>query len=325
MSVSRIQRLLQLVTILQAARGRTARELAGELEVSRRTIFRDLNVLELAHIPYYFDLAGGGYRIGRHFFLPPINLTLPEALAILGMAERLRGSTRLPLLAHAARAAVKVEGALPAGIRDHVGSVLNRLHIRLGRTARHEGLDDLFDLLSTAIVQKRICHVVYISFYERRQITTNVHPLRLIFCDRAWYLIAYSSRHDEVRTFKLGRIRKLALTERTFERPRDVNLDRYFGAAWNMIPEGKLYDVHLRFERKVAGYVAEVRWHPSQQVQWNDDGTLDFRVRVDGLGEISWWILGYGDQVEVLCPRQLRRRIAGIASAVAARHAGEGR
>ena len=324
MSISRVYRLLSLITLLQSGRGYTARELARELEVSRRTIFRDLNMLEMAHIPYYHDPDSGGYRISRHFFLPPINLTLTEALAILMMAGRLRGAKRLPLLSHAAQAAMKVEGSLPKSVRDHVGSVLARLHVAIGPTARHEGLDAMFHELSGAIVEKRICRMVYISFHEKAQISTNVHPLRLAFLNRAWYLIAYSSKHDEVRTFKLGRIRKLTVTPRSFATPADVKLDEHFGSAWCMIPEGKLYDVHLRFARKVAGNVAEVRWHPSQRVQWHDDGSLDFHVTVDGLGEITWWILGYGDQVEVVAPPALRKRIAAIGRAVVRKHAREG-
>jgi proteasome accessory factor B len=87
-----------------------------------------------------------------------------------------------------------------------------------------------------------------------------------------------------------------------------------------MIPEGKLHRVHLHFRRKVAGNVAEVQWHPSQKVRWNDDGSIEFHVRVDGLGEITWWILGYGDEVEVVAPVELRRRIAAVAAKVARKH-----
>ncbi len=66
----------------------------------------------------------------------------------------------------------------------------------------------------------------------------------------------------------------------------------------------------MRFSKMVAQNVAEVAWHKTQKVKLNDDGTLDFRVTVSGLGEISWWILGYGDQAEVLQPPKLRQMIA---------------
>jgi len=199
-----------------------------------------------------------------------------------------------------------------------VGSVLDRLHLQLGPTSRHEGLDSLFDQLAGAIVSRKAARLVYISFHEKRQIRQTVFPLRLLFVNRAWYLIAYAPKHGQRRTFKLGRIRKLTVTDRTFVPPEDVDAEEPFGAAWNMIPEGKLHDVHLHFRRMVAGNVAEVQWHPSQQVEWNDDGSIEFRVTVDGLREITWWVLGYGDQAEVVEPAELRRRIGQVAAGVVA-------
>ncbi|MHC4295586.1 MAG: helix-turn-helix transcriptional regulator, partial [Planctomycetota bacterium] len=63
----------------------------------------------------------------------------------------------------------------------------------------------------------------------------------------------------------------------------------------------------------------------TQEVEWNEDGSIEFRVRVDGLGEIAWWVLGYGDQVEVVSPAALRKRIAGVAENVVKTHSGKGR
>jgi len=279
-------------------------------------------MLEMAHIPYYFDPASGGYRISRHFFLPPINLTLGEALSMLAMTGRIEGARDVPLVGHGTRAAVKLESSLPQSVRDFVGPVLDKLSVSLGPLADHAGLDGVFDSLSGAVVDRRICQLLYHSLYERRDIYLTVKPLRLVFMGRAWYLIGDSRTHREVRTFKLSRIMELTVTRRTFRKPRDVDLNKYFGNAWNMIPEGREYDVHLHFAPKVATNVAEVRWHKTQNAEFRPDGSLDYRVTVDGLGEISWWILGYGDQVEVIEPPALRRRIANVAESVVARYAG---
>ena len=246
MSVSRVYRILRLITILQGSRCYTAGELAEELEVSRRTIFRDLNMLEMAHIPYYYDTERKGYRISRHFFLPPINLTLAEALAVLILARRMRGRGQLPLLAAGARAAVKIESALPAPIRQDLGSILDRLSVLLGPVARHGGLDEMFQEFADAVARRKVCRIVYISFYEKKQITCTIHPLRMLFLGRAWYVIAYSRKHRASRTFKLGRVRKLTVTDQTFTEPAEIDLEEYFGNAWAMIPEGKLHDVHLQ-------------------------------------------------------------------------------
>jgi len=320
MSVSRVYRLLRLITMLQSGRGYTVDELAKELEVSRRTVFRDLNMLELAHIPYYFDRRRRSYRINQHFFLSPVNLTLAEALALLVSAKRTRGSSMLPLAASSTRAAMKLESVLPHGVRDYLGTVMDQVAIVPAPSARQRGLDAVFDRLVSAVAGRKVCRIVYISFYERKQITLKVEPLRLLFVSRAWYLIGYSRMHRQRRTFKIGRIRKLTVLDETFDPSVHETSQREFGDAWSMIPEGKTHDVHLRFLPKVAGNVAEVNWHHSQQVDWRADGSIDFRARVDGLGEILWWILGYGDQVKVIAPRVLARQVAGMARRVVAQY-----
>ena len=322
MRISRIYRLLRLITMLQSGRSYTVAQLAAELEVSRRTVFRDLNVLEMARVPYYYDRQRGAYRINQHFFLPPLNLTLPEALALLVAARRTVGSAVLPMARASEQASVKLESVLPQPVREHLGTVLTKVAVRPAPPARHPGLDEDFDRLLAAITERRLCRLVYLSFQERRQITVTVEPLRLVFIGRAWYLIAYCRRHRQQRTYKLGRIRKLVVTDRTFP-AREVKEDGLFGDAWCMIPEGRLYDVHLHFEPKVAGNVAEVNWHRSQQVQWNPDGSIEFRARVDGLGEITWWILGYGDQVKVVGPPELAERVAAVARSVVALYGGQ--
>jgi proteasome accessory factor B len=307
--------------MLQSGRSYTPDELSQELEVSRRTVFRDLNMLELAGVPYYFDQERNTYRICQHFFLPPVNLTLGEALTMLVLARHLGRTDKLPLLTDGSRAAAKLQSVLPEAIRRHVGDVLEHVNVSLLPMARHDGLDGVFDRLTGAVVGRRACRMRYDSLHDGRELDITVHPLRVTFHGRAWYLLAFSPTHGEVRTFKLARIRELSVLDDVFVPPADVRLEQPFGQAWSMIPEGRLYDVHLRFEPKVATNVAEVQWHPSQRTTANADGTLDFRVRVDGLGEIRWWILGYGDQVQVLAPPQLRQQVAQVARSMAARYA----
>jgi proteasome accessory factor B len=319
-NVSRIYRLLRLVNLLQSGRAMTANELADDLQVSRRTVFRDLNALEMAHIPYFYDAVARGYRISQHFFLPPVNLTLAEAMALLVMSGRLGNETGIPLLREGTHAAAKIESVLPRPVREHVGSVIDRLSVSLPATVDHDGLDAAFDALSRAISERRVCAMQYESFYEGKTLDLTVHPLRLAFIGRAWYLLAWSRQDKAVRTYKLVRIADLQISDTCFSASPQAELDEHFGKAWSMIPEGKLYNVHLHFQPMVAGNVAEVRWHDTQEVEHNEDGSIDFRAKVDGLREITWWILGYGDQVKVIKPKALARRVAEVAERTAAQY-----
>ncbi len=320
MSVRRIYRLLRLITMLQSGQTFTADELATELQVSRRTVFRDMNVLEMAHIPYYFDRDQGTYRIQQHFFLAPLNLTLNEALSLLVSVRRVRNSALRPLAASSQRAALKLESVLPSAVRQYVGEVMEKLDLVSQPVSRQEGLEDVFDRLLGAIAQGRSCRMTYISFQERKPINLKIDPLRLTFVGRSWYVLGHSHLHAQRRTFKLGRIKKLTVLEDRFDPSVSSVPPEPFGQAWQMIPEGRLHDVHLHFGAKVAGNVAEINWHASQQVTWNADGTMDFKVRVDGLGEISWWVLGYGEHVKVIAPAELANRVCEAAQKVASKY-----
>lgn len=320
MSVSRVHRLLRVITLLRAQRAPTVADLAEQLEVSRRTVFRDLNMLELAGVPYYYDEPSGGYRIAQTFFLPPVNLTLDEALALLTLA---RHSGQLPLHQLISQASAKIESVLPRSMQSELRRAMAGIRVSWPAQARHSTVPQRFDEFQRAIAQHRKLRISYVSFFERGLIVTELSPYQLFYHQRAWYVVGYSQLHGAVRTFKLGRIRDLATLDKLFVPDEKFSLEAYLGNAWGMIPEGKDENVRLRFSPVVAANVAEVNWHRTQQVTFEPDGSCVFAATVDGLGEISWWILGYGDQVEVLAPATLRTRVRKMAKAVVDRYTAE--
>ncbi len=313
MKISRLQRILQLVTILQTGRYYSPDELAGQLGISRRTIFRDLNMLREAGLPYFHDDEKGGYRMDESFFLQPVNLTLSEALALLLVTQSHTDGCGLPLQNQAREAALKIESVLPRHVQQHCGSILRKTSVEMPARAKHEGLTKTFSILQSATRRRCKVKLTYIAFLEHKQIKLTLRPYHLHFANRAWYVVGYSSLHEAVRIFKLGRIKNLEVTNEFFEEDKDFSMAKFIGDAWSLIPEGKVYDVKLRFDPLVAANVAEVLWHKNQKIQWHEDGSITYAVRVDGINEMSWWVLGYGDKVEVVEPPELRERVAGMA------------
>jgi proteasome accessory factor B len=163
----------------------------------------------------------------------------------------------------------------------------------------------------SAIAKRRCARITYDSFSEGETINTRLSPYRLLFSGRSWYVIARSSLHREVRTFHLGRILQLDVLDDRYQLPRNFSLERYLKNAWQLIPEAGIdWKVVVRFRKKVARNVAEVLWHKTQQTRFEPDGSLIFQCTVTGLGEISWWVMGYGDQAEVIEPPQLARIVS---------------
>lgn len=309
--------------LLQAGRGHNTASLAAECAVSRRTVFRDLEVLRAAGVPLVYDDDGQRYRIPQPFLLPATSFTPQEALALILLCQQLGNHRGVPFLSAATSAALKIESVFPARIRDYLQTVSGAVEIALPQVNRLDGVQDAFDQILAGIAARRSVRIEYDSLTEWKKIKTLLSPYRLMFSRRSWYVVGRSSFHKGVRTFNVGRILRLEPTEELYRIPRGFTIERYLRNAWHLIPEaGRDKEVVVRFQKMVAQNVAEVAWHRTQRVQWNDDGTMDFRVKVSGLGEISWWILGYGDQAEVLEPVALRRLIAERAEKMRAVYAG---
>jgi len=312
MHVGRLHRVLKLLTLLETGHPYNADRLAQTCGVSRRTIYRDLNALEAAGIPVFFDQATGRYQVHETGLMPAVNLRLEEALALVLLAGDLGRRGGLPLLEPARDAAVKLEASLPLGMRAMLEGLARTTSLRPAATARHRGLRATWRRVQDAIRRCQPLDAVYISFHDEGQIRTRLRPYWLLFSERAWYVIGRSSQHGEVRTFKLGRFKRLDPVDGRFTRPKGLSLEKHLGNAWRLI-RGQTYKVHLKFSPLVSPNVAEVNWHRTQQVAWDEDGCVHFRATVDGLSEIVWWVLGYGDQVEVVEPAALRRRVADTA------------
>ena len=162
-----------------------------------------------------------------------------------------------------------------------------------------------------AIETRRAIDLVYLSLTEWETIKTTLHPYTIVFFEHSWYVVGYSSMHNEVRTFNLMRIESLTVLKKRFSIPSTFDLDERIGNAWALIPgTGPDEHVVVKFGSLVAHNVAQVKWHKSQRTHFHADGSLTFRATVSGLEEIGWWILRYGDQAEVKSPLKLRRNIA---------------
>ncbi len=313
MRPSRVGRMIQILTALQSGRNNRVVELAEVHDTSRRTIFRDLNALKEIGVPYYYDAKAGAYSIDPGFFLPSINLNRKEAMILLLMVHKMRNHANMPFKNSILLAAMKLENTLPPQIRRYCNTALRSISIRPGPQAKMDSLDQVFAQLLEAVLRKRIVNMRYYLPREQRSVVIDLSPYHLFYCGIRWYVLGRSSFHKHIRAFRLCRIKELNILDKCFLDEEKFDIQEYLGRAWSMVPEGRLYPVKLRFLPEVAHDVTEVQWHSTQTVTFQDDGSAIVEFRVDGLNEITWWILSYGDRVQVLAPRTLRQRVIEIA------------
>lgn len=277
-------------------------------------------------MPIEYDGSDQKYRIDASHYLQPTNLTLEEALSVVLMAQRADRLERESVFAAAIGAAEKIEASLPAAMQDRLREVAETIDFRPPPVNPLVEKGAIYRTLMKASVDRQVVRVHYDCLTEFRAFVSEFHPYHLLFQERSWYVIGYSARHEEVRTLNIGRVDAVDQLEDRFERPEGFSVKKYLRNAWRLIADDEPDSVvHLRFTSVVARNVAEVLWHPTQRCEFDENGSLDYYVTVSGIREILWWILGYGDQVEVFEPERLRTLVARRLRAAADRYNADGR
>ncbi|CAE7525455.1 unnamed protein product, partial [Symbiodinium sp. CCMP2456] len=185
----------------------THRPPAEACGVSRRTVFRDIESLREAGVPIEYDADAQRYRIDAAHFLPPTNLTLEEALSVVLLAGRVGELERDTLFAAAIGAAQKIEASLPSSMRERLSEVAEAIDLRPPPVNPLADKGDVYRALLRASVDQQAVRIRYDCRTEFREIETDLDPYHLLFQERSWYVIGRSSRHDEVRTFNIGRVK----------------------------------------------------------------------------------------------------------------------
>ena len=317
----RTARLMRVVRLLEGnPDGMRPKDMADRLGMSVRNVYRDLKALENeVGIPVWSEK--GRWGVEAKGFLPPLKLTLPEAMAVfLGARLMVRYADKYdPDLASAFE---KLAAALPDALRAHVARSLDVLQ----DAPRNEAFSDHVRSLTRAWADRRVVEITYEgAAYEGRPGEVSRRTVRPFLIEpslqtHALYLIGWDEDRGAMRTFKIERISDVRVTARTFEPPEGGTLERDLRRGWDIIADQPATDVVLRFSPAVADRVLETTWHPLQKTERAADGGLVWRSTVSGVIEIRLWILSWGEDVEVLEPAELRSQVRDILGRAAARY-----
>ncbi len=314
---ARLHRILKIISLIQGQSGWNAKTLAAECGVTQRTIYRDMEMLEGAGIPYFYDPEAKSYRIRRDFFMKPVELTLDEALAIIALGEHIGGGQQIPFTRAATRAVAKIRSQLPDKMRRQLEGLETHLAIKLAATTSPFGIDDVYTKVRQAIAQGVALRCEYEALGSNGNGGAFVFkPYTLFFNQRAWYVVGHHGGRGAVRCLKLNRFTAMTVTGQTYAIPKSFSLNKHLGNAWRMIRGDKTYEVQLRFDKEFAETISDTHWHETQQIDWQDDGSITFRCKVDGLDEIVWWVLSMGPHCTVVEPAELAARVRELAAGI---------
>ena len=319
----RLARLLSVASILYSRgsgeTGVAVSEIAQLTGMTTRTVYRDINALDEELGVPVFQAGRGRYGIDRKFFLPPLRLSVPEAI-ILFLSARLIARWSDQYDATVVSAFTKLADLLPQPIAQHVAATM--------RVVGEHDPDDTFSRSFSAVArgwaEGRVVELVYDpgTGQEKR---TRVHPyfLEPDAALRSVYLIGFDEPADAMRTYKVERIRSATLTQDRYEIPEGFDPDAWLANSWGIWSSDSTPTalVRLRFDAAVAHRVREAVWHRSQELTELEDGRVELTVTVAGTVEIRPWVLSWGEAVEVIEPAELREAVAASVRDAAARYA----
>lgn len=312
---SRIHRLLKVLTLVQSGRKCTPSELAEECGVDQRTIYRDLNELEGAGFQITFDSASKKYKVEKDCFLPPIQLTAQEALAMAALCEHIAEPEQIPFTKPAWKGLAKVQAAMPQSLRDEMYAISNTVAIKTAQSGPQDGFSDIYETIQQAISDRRslVCQYDSLNANGDQPPEFDFEPYTLFFSVRAWYAIGFHHDREEIRTLKLNRFCKAVMTSRSFEIPEGFSVDSHLGNAWRMM-RGNDEEVELKFSAEFAENISDTIWHKTQEIEDHEDGSATMRCTVSGFNEIVWWILSMGPNCKVIKPAALQEKVRDLAS-----------
>jgi predicted DNA-binding transcriptional regulator YafY len=217
----RADRLFRIVQFLRLSRLLTARALAEKLEVSQRTIYRDVQDLQLSGTPIEGE-AGVGYTIRRDFDLPPLMFTRSELTALVLGARLVRAWGGAENVVAATQALQRIEAVLPADLRSELDSIL----LYAPGDQMQQRLRELLDQLHAACLARRVVAFGY-AREDGEQSSRSVRPLALVFWSGVWTLTSWCELRKDFRTFRIDRMQQVAVLEREFVSERGQRLEDY--------------------------------------------------------------------------------------------------
>ena len=314
-----LERMMRIHQAIVSGGMPTGTTLATELEVTTKTIQRDLDFMrDRLGLPLEYDTGRHGWRYTEEVTgFPTLQITEGELFALLVAEKALqqyRGTNfEKPLLS----AFKKMAASLPDTISLNLADWDKTISFR---TSAEPILNlEIFDALAKATAGH---HQVELTYRKPGRSETEmrlVDPYHLANINGEWFLFAFDHLRKDIRTFVPARVLAVRRTGKTFARPQNFSVDKRLRDSFGVHSSDGQFEVVVQFDSPGADYVREKRWHPSQELRELKGGGVELRMKISSLGEVQRWLLGWGGHAKVIKPPELVASIREAAQAILTR------
>jgi len=308
-------RHIKLLAILrESTNGITRKALADRLGVDERTIWRDLTTLKNAKVPIRASNEAHGRKLW-YIDEPPITPTtfaLEEAAALDIGHRFLAPLTNSFLWESAENGLEKIRKQLGIPLVHLLNKLLEVFYESTTGWSDYSQQSAVIETLTMACEEQKETEIHYRSFSAKEEKSYTIHPYTLVTQGGTLYVVGYSCKDKEVRTWKLNRLTAAERLKSKFKKPADFDIEshRRKGFGVFVFTDKPVQKVRIKVDGGMARYVQEHHWHETQQFEEQSDGGVIVQFEVVPTIELLIWILKLGRHAEVLEPESLRREIA---------------
>ncbi|MDQ6912092.1 MAG: transcriptional regulator [Verrucomicrobiota bacterium] len=309
--------MMRIHAQLKAGEYPNCRKIAQEIEVSKKTIQRDIDFMrDRLGLPIEYDALRFGFHYTEEVAsFPSIEVSEGEVAALFVAQKALAQYHGTPFERPLRSAFRKIADSL----RERVSFSWSDMEETISfHSAGASVADlDLFEKVSQAVLRSVELEFEYRKLKSKEFEARRVRPYHIACLENQWYVFAEDLERKDLRTFALPRMRNVCLTSARFRRPADFSISKVLSGSFGVFEGGKKHRIKLKFDAFAARLVSERTWHESQRFRSAKDGSAILALELGGLEEIERWILSWGSHVRVLEPKQLVERVHEQARAVA--------
>ena len=311
-----LDRMLRIHQMVQAADFPNATRMAKELEVSTKSVHRDIEFMrDRLNLPIEFDHEKNGFYYTEEVSaFPTVQITEGELFALIVAEKALqqyRGTSFEQPLMSAIR---KMEESLP----DTISLDLAQAERTISFRTRAEPILDLgiFDALAKATAARQRLKLIYRKPGQAQLEERLIDPYHLANINGEWFLFAYDHLRKDIRTFVPARIKAVKPTGEIFARRQKFSPEQLLRDSFGVRSGQGKYKVVIRFGSWVADYIREKKWHDSQELHELKDGGVELHLELSSLQEVERWVLGWVGHATVLRPPELAQSVRDAAKRI---------
>lgn len=307
-ALTRQWRLLQMLSACR--NGTTVRELVAETGVVDKTIRRDLQFLAQLGFPLVETVGDHGrksWKLESGAGVPALKFNLTEILSLYLARRFLEPLAGTHVWIGAQSAFKKIRSTLGDSATEYLDKLTRVFDQTTLVASDYSNHAELIEQLLIATEDRKITWIVYQSARATEPVSTEVYPLTLVWHRGSLYLLAHAREDDKIKTYKVDRISSVEITSLKFQLPDDLDVQQFLSSSFGIIEgDGTVTKVTIRFDAQVARYVTERKWHASQQLKKQRDGSLLAEFHLGDLREFKAWLLSFGEHAEIIEPQSLK-------------------